>query len=133
MILSYDYLWNNVRVKGGAYGCSSSFLRTGDSYFTSYRDPNLGKTNDVYNKIPDYIRNFKADEREMTKYIIGAVSAIMEDLQNSEKYHADRCTGYVVEPYHETRRIAYKVVLNVLNKTDFNDFLKEIEKEVNNG
>ena len=44
MILSYDYLWNNVRVKGGAYGCSSSFLRTGDSYFTSYRDPNLGKT-----------------------------------------------------------------------------------------
>ena len=76
MILSYDYLWNNVRVKGGAYGCSSSFLRTGDSYFTSYRDPNLGKTNDVYNKIPDYIRNFKADEREMTKYIIGTLGGM---------------------------------------------------------
>lgn len=73
MILSYDYLWNNVRVKGGAYGCSSSFLRTGDSYFTSYRDPNLGKTNEVYERIPEYIRNFKADEREMTKYIIGTL------------------------------------------------------------
>ena len=73
MILSYDYLWNNVRVKGGAYGCSSSFLRTGDSYFTSYRDPNLGKTNAVYEKIPEYIRQFEADEREMTKYIIGTL------------------------------------------------------------
>ena len=73
MILSYDYLWNNVRVKGGAYGCSSSFLRTGDSYFTSYRDPNLGKTNEVYEKIPEYLRNFQADEREMTKYIIGTL------------------------------------------------------------
>ncbi len=73
MILSYDYLYNNVRVKGGAYGCSSSFLRTGDSYFTSYRDPNLGKTNAVYEKIPEYLRSFQADEREMTKYIIGTL------------------------------------------------------------
>ena len=76
MILSYDYLWNNVRVKGGAYGCSSSFLRTGDSYFTSYRDPNLGKTNEVYEKIPEYIRDFHADEREMTKYIIGTLGGM---------------------------------------------------------
>lgn len=76
MILSYDYLWNNVRVKGGAYGCSSSFLRTGDSYFTSYRDPNLGKTNEVYEKIPEYLREFHADEREMTKYIIGTLGGM---------------------------------------------------------
>ena len=73
MILSYDYLWNNVRVKGGAYGCGSSFLRTGDTYFASYRDPNLGKTNEVYEKIPEYIRDFHAEEREMTKYIIGTL------------------------------------------------------------
>jgi len=76
MILSYDYLWNNVRVKGGAYGCSSSFLRTGDSYFTSYRDPNLGKTNEVYENIPEYLREFQADEREMTKYIIGTLGGM---------------------------------------------------------
>ena len=50
MILSYEYLWMNIRVKGGAYGCMSSFLRTGDSYFVSYRDPNLAKTNAVYEK-----------------------------------------------------------------------------------
>ena len=76
MILSYDYLWNNVRVKGGAYGCSSSFLRTGDSYFTSYRDPNLRKTNEIYDKIPEYLREFEADEHEMTKYIIGTLGGL---------------------------------------------------------
>lgn len=87
MILSYDYLWNNVRVKGGAYGCSSSFLRTGDSYFTSYRDPNLGKTNEVYEKVPEYIRNFQADEREMTKYIIGTLGNMDTPLYPEAKGH----------------------------------------------
>ncbi len=76
VILSYDYLWQNVRVKGGAYGCSSAFLRNGNAYFMSYRDPNLEKTNAVYNGIPDYIRSFDADERDMTKYIIGTVSEL---------------------------------------------------------
>lgn len=76
MILSYDYMWINIRVKGGAYGCMSSFLRSGESYFTSYRDPNLRKTNEVYDKIPEYLQNFKADEREMTKYIIGTLGGL---------------------------------------------------------
>ena len=74
MILSYEYLWMNIRVKGGAYGCMSSFLRTGDSYFVSYRDPNLAKTNAVYEKIPEYVASFDPDERDMTKYIIGTIS-----------------------------------------------------------
>jgi hypothetical protein len=73
MILSYDYLWINLRVKGGAYGCSTGFSRNGESYFVSYRDPNLEKTNEVYEHIPDYLRNFQADERDMTKYIIGTL------------------------------------------------------------
>ena len=72
--LSYDYLWNNLRVKGGAYGCMCGFRRSGESYFVSYRDPHLKRTLDVYRGIPDYVRNFRADEREMTKYIIGTIS-----------------------------------------------------------
>lgn len=74
VLMSYDYLWTNIRVKGGAYGCMSSFGRTGDSYFVSYRDPNLRATNEVYERVPDYLENFDADEHEMTKYIIGTVS-----------------------------------------------------------
>lgn len=76
IILSYDYLWINVRVKGGAYGCMNTFLRSGESYFVSYRDPNLSDTLDVYDRIPEYIKNFSPDERNMTKYIIGTFSAL---------------------------------------------------------
>jgi len=76
IILSYDYLWINVRVKGGAYGCMNTFLRSGESYFVSYRDPNLSDTLDVYDRIPEYIKNFSPDERDMTKYIIGTFSAL---------------------------------------------------------
>ena len=72
--LSYDYLWINLRVKGGAYGCMSGFRRSGESYFVSYRDPHLRRTLEVYQGVPEYVRTFQADERELTKYIIGTIS-----------------------------------------------------------
>lgn len=74
VILSYDYLWINLRVKGGAYGCMSGFKRNGESFLVSYRDPHLKRTLEVYQGVLDYIRAFEADEREMTKYIIGTIS-----------------------------------------------------------
>lgn len=76
VMMGYDYLWDNVRVKGGAYGCMCSFGRSGDSYFVSYRDPNLEKTVEVYENAADYIRAFTADERTILQYIIGAVSEL---------------------------------------------------------
>lgn len=74
VMMGYEYLWMNVRVKGGAYGCMCSFGKTGDCYFVSYRDPNLKGTIDIYEKAADTIARFEADERTMTQYIIGAVS-----------------------------------------------------------
>ena len=76
VMMGYEYLWVNVRVKGGAYGCMCSFSKAGDCYFTSYRDPNLEKTVEVYEKASEYVRNFTADERVMTQYIIGAISEL---------------------------------------------------------
>lgn len=73
VIFGYDYLWTNIRVKGGAYGCMSGFYKNGDAYFVSYRDPNLAETIDVYEKAVDYIRNFSVSERDMTKYVIGTI------------------------------------------------------------
>lgn len=67
VILGYDYLWINVRVKGGAYGVMNGAGRFGDSYFVSYRDPNLRETNEVYEGIVPYLEQFEADERDMTK------------------------------------------------------------------
>ncbi len=76
VIFSYDYLWLNVRVKGGAYGCMCNFGRNGTAYFTSYRDPNLAKTYHVYKNAPNYVKNFEASDREMLKYIIGAIAKL---------------------------------------------------------
>lgn len=74
VILSYDYLWIQIRVKGGAYGCMSGFSVYGDSYLVSYRDPNLRETNEVFEKTAEYVEQFDASERGMTKYIIGTIS-----------------------------------------------------------
>ena len=76
VLMGYEYLWVNIRVKGGAYGCMCSFGKSGDSYFVSYRDPNLSKTLDIYEKAAEAIAQFTADERTMTQYIIGAVSEL---------------------------------------------------------
>ncbi len=76
VVMSYEYLWMQVRVKGGAYGCMCQFGKTGESYFVSYSDPNLEKTIEVYEKAADFVAGFDADERTMTQYIIGAVSAL---------------------------------------------------------
>lgn len=85
VMLSYEYLWTNIRVKGGAYGCMSSFRRNGDGFLVSYRDPNLVKTLEVFRKTGEFIRSFDADEREMTKYIIGTISEMDVPMTPSGK------------------------------------------------
>lgn len=85
LILGYDYLWNNVRVMGGAYGCFSSFSKYGDAFMVSYRDPNLKNTLDIFDKTFEYLENFNADERTMTKYIIGTIAGVDNPLSPSAK------------------------------------------------
>ena len=75
VIMEYDYLWTALRVKGGAYGCMSGFSRNGNAYFASYRDPNLKETLNIYSQCADYLRNFEVSDRDMLKYIIGAISS----------------------------------------------------------
>ncbi len=75
-IMRYGYLWTRLRVQGGAYGASAQFARNGLMLFTSYRDPNLSETLAVYDEIADYLKNFTASEREMTKYIIGTIATV---------------------------------------------------------
>ena len=104
LIMSYEYLWINIRVKGGAYGCMSSFLRTGESYFVSYRDPNLGKTIDIYEHIPDYLRSFTADERDMTKYVIGTFGSL-DTPMNPEAKGSRSMSAYLQElPFEQIQR-----------------------------
>jgi len=75
-ISRYSYLWNRIRVQGGAYGAFSGFEKNGNMFMVSYRDPNLKETLKVYDEMHDYLKDFQIDEREMTKYIIGTVSKL---------------------------------------------------------
>jgi hypothetical protein len=84
-IVSLDYLWNRVRVQGGAYGAFASFSRNGNTFFGSYRDPNLDKTLNAFNEIPLYLKNFEASSRQMTKYIIGTISNLDMPLSPAMK------------------------------------------------
>lgn len=84
-ILSYEYLWLNVRVKGGAYGCGGRLARNGYMSLSSYRDPNCKDTNEVYKGIPEFLRNFNVDEREMTKYVIGTMGTMDTPLTPNAK------------------------------------------------
>ena len=85
VIMNYEYLWLNIRVQGGAYGCMSGFGRNGDSYLSSYRDPNLRKTNEIFEGIPAYLHEFDVDERDMTKFIIGTMSMLDTPLPPATK------------------------------------------------
>jgi presequence protease len=80
-----DYLWNKVRVQGGAYGCFADFRRNGNVVFSSYRDPNLKETLDAYSKMVDYLDKFNVNNREMTKYIIGTISDLDHPLTPQDK------------------------------------------------
>ena len=100
LILSYDYLWMNVRVKGGAYGVSTSCIRNGDSYFVSYRDPKLKETVEVFRGVPEYIRNFAPDERDMTKYIIGTFGSI-DTPMNAYARGLRSLSAYICRTPHE--------------------------------
>lgn len=73
-ILNYDYLWNNIRVKGGAYGCSSQFFRTGIMGLSSYRDPNISNTLKVYEEMAEFVKCLELDDRELRQSIIGVIS-----------------------------------------------------------
>jgi Zn-dependent M16 (insulinase) family peptidase len=84
-ILSTDYLQTQIRVVGGAYGGWSSFSPSGLVFFASYRDPNLKKTLDNYNGIPEYLGKFEADDNTMTRYIIGTVAQMDRPQTPSQK------------------------------------------------
>ena len=87
-ILGLDYLWNRVRVRGGAYGAFARLEWMGLSKFASYRDPQVGATYEAYHAMPAYLESFCPDEDEMTKYIIGATSAADTPLRSYEEAEA---------------------------------------------
>ncbi len=101
--LSYDYLWNEVRVKGGAYGAGFSTTRTGNMRFYSYRDPHLDETLERFRSAGAWLSRFDPSETEMDGYIVSTVAGIDAPLKPREI--ARRQDGYVFAHFNPKERL----------------------------
>ena len=106
VLLNYEYLWNNLRVKGGAYGCSAGFTYSGKGWFVSYRDPGLEETNRTYEEFPEWLEKTPLSQEKIDKYIIGAIAA--QDQPVTVSVRAQRQAGYYYsqldDPFMEEQR-----------------------------
>ncbi|MGI6109323.1 MAG: insulinase family protein [Eubacteriaceae bacterium] len=122
-ILSMDYLWNRVRVKGGAYGAGFGMSRNGDLYMNSFRDPNLAATYEAFAGVPDYLEQLELPQAELDKYVIGTISPKETPLSPSMKAtlaNTMHFTGITAEDRQREREQILDVTgedLNALGKT----------------
>ncbi len=104
--MTYEYLWVNIRVKGGAYGCGAQFLRNGDVCMTSFRDPKCAVTSQVFLDAADVVEKLELSDRDLTKYILGAINELDAPLTPAKKGSVSLTaylTGITVEDMQKTR------------------------------
>jgi len=83
--IRFEYLWNEIRVKGGAYGSLYVHRRNGSFALGSYRDPNIQDTLAVYKNLPKYVEQLQVSEEELNKYIIGTMSPLEQPKSAASK------------------------------------------------
>ena len=83
-LLSFSYLWSEIRVKGGAYGCGFNGRDNGELFFYTYRDPQPGRSLDVIAESANFVRTFLADDPDLTGFILSAVSTV-DPLRTAEE------------------------------------------------
>ena len=118
--MSMDYLWMEVRVHGGAYGCMMNIDPSGLIGFTSYRDPNIKSTNDVYQNADQFVLSFNPSDEELLKFKIGTIGGIDTVLHNKAKASIAR-SNYLRGLSEEERCKNRKELLSIKNE-DFKEF-----------
>eukprot|EP00873_Tetraselmis_striata_P018587 jgi/Tetstr1/438851/TSEL_027360.t1 len=125
-LLGTSWLWDRVRVVGGAYGGFSDFdSHSGMFTYLSYRDPNLMKTVDVYDGTPQFLRELELDQDALTKAIIGTIGDI-------DSYQLPDAKGYTAFLRHllkitdEERQQRREQILGTTMK-DFKNFADALE------
>lgn len=84
-VISSEWLHNQIRVIGGAYGGYCRLGADGTVTFNSYRDPGLNKTIETYQKTGDFLKNLKVDDLRFTRYIIGTIASLDMPLTASQR------------------------------------------------
>lgn len=73
-VLSYDYLWNEVRVKGGAYGVGFRHTHSGLRQFWSYRDPGIDATLERYDRTAEWLAAWQTNDEDLSGYVVATVA-----------------------------------------------------------
>ena len=125
--LGNSYLWENVRVLGGAYGCSLGFDRfTGMATYSSYRDPNLTQTLDNYDGTAAFLRGSDLSEAELTKAVVGQVGEMDAPFSADQK-------GYTSMVRHllgitDSDRQLYRDQVLATSRADFVSFAERLDR-----
>ena len=110
-ILSLNYLWNEVRVQGGAYGSGINVNSKGDVFCYSYRDPNPSRSMGIYRGAADYLHRFCENKEPFAELLIGAVSD-GEPLLSAADESRIAVENALRDVTRETRRKERKELLN---------------------
>ncbi|OGO85702.1 MAG: hypothetical protein A2Y22_04600 [Clostridiales bacterium GWD2_32_59] len=130
-ILEFDYLWVEVRVKGGAYGSAISNSCFGNFIIFSWEDPNLKETLDIYDNAYKYLEELKIDRNDMEKYIVSTIGELdrpfSTQYQKASSFEAKMVTGI-------TKEIEQRIRAEILEMTEddvkgFGKILKEIMEQ----
>jgi presequence protease len=130
--LRSTWLWERVRVQGGAYGGFCVFdVHSGTFGYLSYRDPNLVQTLDIYDQTPRFLRDLDLSQEELVKSIIGAIG-------NIDAYQLPDAKGYSAMARHlinytDEARQQYRTELLNTTVEDFKAFAEVAERVAESG
>ena len=129
--LRMGYLWDRVRVQGGAYGCFARYGRTTGAFtFASYRDPNVAETLKVYRAAADYLGNLSLSEADITRAVVGAIGDVDTYMLPGAKGSAAFSRWMSGETDEERQRIREEILGTRLS--DFHDFAPFLAKALEN-
>ena len=129
--LQTAWLWEKIRVQGGAYGGMCAFdMRSGAFTFASYRDPNLTASLEIYKATGDYLKNLTLSEDELTRALIGAIGTLdAYQLPDSKGYSS--AMRYLLDYTDEERQTLRDEVL-ATTQAHFNTFGEVLNKAFEN-
>ena len=90
-VMSYEYLWHNIREVGGAYGTGMVTQNDGTEYLYTYRDPHLKESYETFAKGPAELAGRDYTEKDMNEFIVGAAAKLDTPRKPREEAASTDC------------------------------------------
>ncbi len=130
-IINYNYLWQKIRVLGGAYGCSMIINKNNNIALSSYRDPNIENTLNVFDELGDYISNLELTKDEILGFKISAFSKYENVLHKKDIANLMQTYYFNGTTYDDLKKVREEIVKTTLS--DLKDFGNPIKNAIKNG